>query len=222
METEIRFYYSIESKDNVISYLKKFKELDFKGCFYECTDQYNHPMKKYDFYSKAIDGRFRVRKTINDKTAKCMITWKRRLKDNVKELIHKEEEIEVSIKPEEYDNLCLLLNNVLHLNVVESYERYRSIFNNEDIEIVVDEYPFGLCIELENKSKTKAAEVVIKDWLKKLKFDINDAYRLSWDDKYAELCKEQNKKIENIVRFNKDMPKISNKFIMLEVDKYEI
>ena len=212
METEIRFYYSIESKEEIINYLKKFKELTYQGRFYECTDQYNHPMKKYDFYSKQIDGRFRVRKTINDKTTKCMITWKRRLKDNIKELIHKEEEIEISINPDEYDNLCLLLNNVLHLNIVESYERYRSIFSNEDIEIVVDEYPFGLCLELENKSKTKNAETVIKDWLNKLKIDINDAYRLSWDDKYSELCKEQNKKVENIVRFNKDMPKVSRLF----------
>ena len=216
METEIRFYYSIESKDDVINYLKIFKELNFKGRFYECTDQYNHPMKKYDFYSKKIDGRFRVRKTIGDNIPKCMITWKRRLSANDKELIHKEEEIEISINPEEYDNLCLLLDKVLHLNLVESYERYRTIFSNEDIEIVVDEYPFGLCIELENKSKHKNAEDVIKIWLKKLKFDINDAYRLSWDDKYAELCKEQNKKVENIVRFNKDMPKVSNKFIVYE------
>ena len=214
METEIRFYYSIDSKDDVINYLKRIKDLSFKGRFYECTDQYNHPMKKYDFYSKSIDGRFRVRKTIGDNISKCMITWKRRLKDNVEELIHKEEEIEVAIKPEEYDNLCLLLNNVLHLDIVESYERYRSIFSNEDIEIVVDEYPFGLCIEMENKSKNKDAEKVIKDWLNKLKFDINDAYRLSWDDKYAELCKAQNKKVENIVRFDKDMPRVSNKFII--------
>ena len=212
METEIRFYYSDKSIDKIIKYLKQYKELNYLGRFYECTDQYNHPMKEYDFYSKEIDGRFRVRTTIGEKESKCMITWKRRLKDNVKELIHKEEEIELTINPDEYDNLCLLLNNVLHLDIVESYERYRSIFSNEDIEIVVDEYPFGLCIELENKSKTKDAESVLKTWLDKLKFDINDAYRLSWDDKYAELCNEQNKKIENIVRFNKDMPKIPNKF----------
>ncbi|MCI5789924.1 MAG: hypothetical protein MR031_04470 [Tenericutes bacterium] len=214
METEIRFYYSIESKDTVINYLKKFEELTFKGRFYECTDQYNHPMKKYDFYSKEIDGRFRVRKTIGDNISKCMITWKRRLKENVKELIHQEEEIEVSINPEEYDKLCSLLEEVIHLSIVESYERYRSIFSNEDIEIVVDEYPFGLCVEIENKSKTKDAETVIKEWLSKLKLDINEAYRLSWDDKYAELCKEQNKEIYNVVRFDKDMPKISTEFSM--------
>lgn len=212
METEIRFYYSLDSKDNILNYLKTFKELNYKGRFYECTDQYNHPMKEYNFYSKEIDGRFRVRKTIGNNTKKCMITWKRRLKDNVKELIHKEEEIEVSINPNEYNNLCLLLKNVLHLEIVESYERYRSIFSNDDIEIAVDEYPFGICIEIENKSKSKNPKIVIKEWIDKLNFDINNAYRLSWDDKYKELCDEQNKKLESIVRFDKDMPKVSNKF----------
>ena len=210
METEVRFYYSIESKDKIIDYFKSFNELTYKGRFYECTDQYNHPMKEYDFYSKKIDGRFRVRKTIGDNLSKCMITWKRRLQSN--ELIHNEEEIEVSINPEEYENLCLLLVEVLHLNIVESYERYRSVFSNEDIEIVVDEYPFGLCIEIENKSDTKDATEVIKEWLDKLKFDINKAYRLSWDDKYNELCKEQKKEVQSIVRFNMDMPKVSDKF----------
>ena len=212
METEVRFYYSIDSKDKIIGYFKKFKELTYKGRFYECTDQYNHPMEEYDFYSKNIDGRFRVRKTIGDNVSKCMITWKRRLKDNDRELIHKEEEIEVSIKIEEYDNLCLLLESVLHLELVESYERYRSIFSNDEIEIAVDEYPFGICIEIENKSDNKDANKVIRKWLDILKFDINEAYRLSWDDKYNELCKKQNKEVQNIVRFNIDMPAVQEEF----------
>ena len=212
METEVRFYYSINSKDNVIKYLNKFKELTYQGRFYECTDQYNHPMKEYDFYSDSIDGRFRVRKTVGNNISKCMITWKKRLKSN--ELIHNEEEVEVNINSDDYDNLCLLLKNVLHLDLVESYERYRSIYNNEDIEIVVDEYPFGLCIEIENKSKTKDGESVVKEWLSKLDFDSNEAYRLSWDDKYEELCKEQNKNVLKIVRFGDDMPQIKNSFKM--------
>lgn len=98
METEVRFYYSSDSKDKIIEYLKKYKELVYKGRFYEKTDQYNHPMKKYDFYSLEIDGRFRIRRTVKDDYAKCMVTWKRRLKDNKDSLIHKEEEVEVTIK----------------------------------------------------------------------------------------------------------------------------
>jgi len=212
METEIRFYYSIDSKDDILCYLKGFKELKFEGRFYECTDQYNHPMEEFNFYSKEIDGRFRVRKTVGDKDSKCMITWKRRL-NHSSSLVHQEEEIEVSILPQEYDNLCLLLENVLHLELVESYERYRSVFRNEDVEVVVDEYPFGICIEIENKSKTKDPEKVIQEWIKKLDFSYEDAYSLSWDDKYDELCKEQGKKTESIVRFNKDMPKVTDVFL---------
>lgn len=98
-------------------------------------------MKEYDFYSKEIDGRFRVRKTTGDNVDKCMITWKKRLPNNDKELIHQEEEIEVSIDSKEYNNLIILLENVLHLELVESYERYRRVFKNLDVEIVVDEYP---------------------------------------------------------------------------------
>ena len=212
METEVRFYYSTDSKSEIIEYLRKFKELNYKGRFYEKTDQYNHPMKKYDFYSLEIDGRFRIIRTVKDDYAKCMITWKRRLKDNKDSLIHKEEEVEVTIKNEEYDNLIFLVENVLHLKIVESYERYRSIFTNEDIEIVVDEYPFGIAIEIENKSKTKNAEKVIKEWISKLNFDLEKAYRLSWDDKYSELCKAQNISVSNIVRFNTNMPKVLEKF----------
>ena len=211
METEVRFYYSSDSKEDILAHLKKFKELDYKGRFYECTDQYNHPMKEFDFYSKEIDGRFRVRKTIGESISKCMITWKRRLKSGG-ELIHKEEEIEVSINPQEYDNLFLLLTNVLHLEIVESYERYRSVFFNSDVEIVVDEYPFGICIEIENKSKDKEVTIVIEDWINKLGFDINNAYHLSWDDKYRELCESQNKKQVSIVRFDRDMPQVETKF----------
>ena len=212
METEVRFYYSISSREDVINYLKQFNDLKYKGRFYECTDQYNHPMKEFDFYNKNINGRFRVRKTIGENESKCMITWKRRLKNNNKELIHNEEEVELSIKIEEYDNLCFILENVLHLSLVESYERYRSIFSNEEVEIVVDEYPFGLCLEIENKSKNKNPKLVIKEWLDRLNLEIKDAYSLSWDDKYTELCKEQDKSVENIVRFNKDNPTIKNKF----------
>ncbi len=210
METEVRFYYSKDSKDKIIKYLENYKDLKYNGKFYECTDQYNHPMDEYNFYSSEIDGRFRVRKTIGEDISKCMITWKRRLKSN--ELIHKEEEIEVSIKPEEYDKLCLLLTDVLHLELVESYERYRSIYANKDVEIVVDEYPFGVCIEIENKSIERDGELIIKEWLSKLNFDLNDAYDLSWDDKYEELCREQNITVEKIVRFDKEMPKVLEKF----------
>jgi hypothetical protein len=41
METEVRFYYSSDIKDNIIKYLDKFDKLKFEGRSYECTNQYN-------------------------------------------------------------------------------------------------------------------------------------------------------------------------------------
>lgn len=211
MEIEARFYYSIESENKIINKLKGINGLIYDDRYYEKTDQYNHPMKEFDFYDKKIDGRFRVRKIESDKVSKCMITWKRRLGDDLNK-IHQEEEVELSIKTEEYDNLLFLLLNVLHLELVESYERYRTRFYNEDVEIVVDHYPFGIAIEIENKSKNKDGIIVVEEWVNKLGLNMNEAYDLSWDDKYAELCKEQNKKIESVVTFDKDMPKVLNQF----------
>ena len=49
-------------------------------------------------------------------------------------------------------------------------------------------------------------------YLNELKLNINDAYTLSWDDKYDELCKKENKTVNKIVRFNMEMPKETNKF----------
>ena len=211
METEVRFYYSLDSENKIIEKLKTIEGLIYDDRYYEKTDQYNHPMKEYNFYSKEIDGRFRVRKTENDNKSKCMITWKRRI-NNETGIIHQEEEVELSIDPKEYDNLEFLLKNVLHLDLVESYERYRSLFHNDDVEIVVDKYPFGIAIEIENKSKTKDGIEVVKEWTQRIGLDINKAYTLSWDDKYAELCNEQNKTIESIVTFDKDMPKVNELF----------
>ena len=211
METEVRFYYSSDSEDKIICLLKENSELIFDDRYYEKTDQYNHPMSEFDFYDKKIDGRFRVRKTESDKVSKCMITWKRRL-DNKQSLIHQEEEIEVAINSGDYNNLIQLLTEVLHLKLIESYERYRNRFYNDDVEIVVDCYPFGIALEIENRSKDKDGISVVENWVKKLNLNIEEAYSLSWDDKYEELCREQNKKIESVVTFDKDMPKVLKKY----------
>ena len=56
---------------------------------------------------------------------------------------------------EEFDKLVFLLENVIKMKNIESYERYRNVFHNEDIEIVVDKYPFGIALEIENKKQIK-------------------------------------------------------------------
>jgi transcriptional regulator with XRE-family HTH domain len=210
IETEVRFLYSLSEEQKILNYLKTFKELNYKGCFQEKTIQYNHPMKEYDYYSKEIDARFRLRTTINNETKKCMITYKRRKENFLNEEINTEEEVEVSINYNEIDNLIYLLENVIHMKLIESYERKRHIFSNEDIEVVVDIYPFMIAIEVENKSKDKDPKSVILYYLNLLGFDLQDSYRLSWDDKYEELCTSQNIKQHNIVDNTKEMPVFLN------------
>ncbi len=176
---------------------------------YEKTVQFNHCDPKYDFYFKEIDGRFRVRIPSNDKETKCKLSWKRRLNDTTTTNVNKEEEKEVKINKEDIDNFMFIVSNVMHFNIVESYERYRTIFENKDVEISVDEYPFGVALEIENKSQTKKPEEVITGWVDRLGLSFDDSYRLSWDDKYLELCKEQDIESYSEVTFDKPMPTIS-------------
>lgn len=210
MEAELRYYYGFDKYENLIEKLKGFNELKYEGCFYEITTQYDHPIKEKTFYSKEIDGRFRVRcsKNINTEQSKSKISWKRRTKDTFKGLVNKEEEIELDFRYEEHDNLIFLLEKVINMKPIESYERYRNIFYNEDVEIVVDKYPFGIALEIENKSKVKKAEETVLFWVKQLDLKKENAFRLSWDDKYTQLCREQNVKILKHVKFDLPMPKV--------------
>ncbi|MBF0988974.1 MAG: hypothetical protein HXK68_04685 [Clostridiales bacterium] len=121
---------------------------------------------------------------------KSKISWKRRI-DNENKNINVEEEIEVELNANQVNNLQTLLEQVLKMKRIESYQRYRNVFVNSDVEIVVDKYPFGIALEIENKSKTKKGEDVINKWVKELNLNIEERYKLSWDDKYTSLCKEQ-------------------------------
>jgi len=210
MESEVRFYYSSNKYEELNNMLKKYKDLNYEGCYFETTVQYDHPIKEKSFYNKEIDGRFRIRtsKEINTEECKAKISWKRRISDTFQGIVNKEEEVELDFKYEQLNNLTFLLENVIQMEKIESYERYRSLFCNNDIEIVVDKYPFGVALEIENKSIEKSPDETILFWVNRLHLDINKAFRLSWDDKYTQLCKEQNIDIYKNVTFDLPMPKV--------------
>lgn len=208
MEYEVRYYYPISKKKEIEEILSKFEELKKSLRTYEKTIQFNHCDERYNFYSKEVDGRFRFRVSSNEEEAKCKLSWKKRLKDTTMDDVNKEEEKEVNIPFDDKDNFLYIVSNVMKFPVVESYERYRTTYSNEDIEISIDEYPFGLALEIENKSTDKDPMKVVADWTKKMNLDINNSYRLSWDDKYRELCNEQGKEVFSEVAFDKDMPEI--------------
>ena len=133
MEYEARFYYNQSELDNIINKLKQEKELKEQTRTYEKTIQYNHSDERYNFYSQEIDGRFRVRISSNDNETKCKLSWKRRLKNTTETEVNKEEEKEVRIKSEDIENFLFIINNVMHFTTVESYERYRTVFENEEV-----------------------------------------------------------------------------------------
>ena len=83
-----------------------------------------------------------------------------------------------------------MTESVVKLKRVESYERYRTSYINNDIDISIDEYPFGIALELEAKSDDNQ-EKIIDRYMKLLDLKYENSYRLSWDDKYEELCLEQ-------------------------------
>ena len=152
-ETEVRFYFNKNESTKIISYLKDIDSLSFDGRFYEVTQQFDHPEISKSFYSLQVDGRFRVRLSKGESFSKLKVSWKQRLKkDKIDNKIHKEKEVEINLNPNEYNNLMYILNEVIGMRLVESYERYRSVFSNREVEIVVDEYPFATAIEIESKT----------------------------------------------------------------------
>lgn len=208
MEYEVRFYFAKEKLEEIIKKIKNIKGLTMQNRCYEKTLQFDHPCADMSFYNKEIDGRFRVRITKNEVISKCKLSWKRRLESTTESDVNKEEEVELNINYNEHENLMFLIEKVLKMKSIESYERYRTVFNNDEVEIAVDEYPFGIAIEIENKSKTEEPQAIVRKWVENLGMDIKKSYRLSWDDKYSELCKEQNIERYNHVTFDLHMPQV--------------
>lgn len=217
MEYEVRYYFSLSEEEKIKKYLEK-QNLQYEDIYFEKTVQYDHPENHNSFYSKEIDGRFRLRLSKGKKKSSCMITWKRRIKKTDLKEINKEEEIEVNINPDEIKNIEYLLEKVIKMKKIESYERYRSVYRNAEVEIAVDRFPFGIALEIESKcSKDKSEEIIVK-WLKILKLNIEDSYKLSWDDKYYELCKNQKIEPQKTVCFKKKMPEVKNALFINETN----
>lgn len=52
MEYEVRYYFSTEKLNDIISKLKNIKELEMNERSYEKTTQFDHSNKENSFYSK--------------------------------------------------------------------------------------------------------------------------------------------------------------------------
>jgi adenylate cyclase class 2 len=78
------------------------------------------------------------------------------------------EEIELTV--EEFDRMALIFDR-LGFHAVQAYEKYRTTFHLGDVEVVLDEMPFGHFVELEGASDASlkaAAAVLGLDWSQRL------------------------------------------------------
>lgn len=206
IDYQIRFCYGLTEEKKLLEKIMIHKDIVYKGIFFEETIQYDQEDAKKSFYRKENDSRLRIRLTKNSEYEKAIISYKKRQE---KENINKEEEINIEINSKDFKNIQKLFENILYMRRVESYERYIHVFENDQVKIVLIRYPFMITLEIINLSEQYKEETIMY-WLKKLNLNINNCYKLSWDDKYKELCLAQNKIIEKDVTFNKEMPKFKN------------
>ena len=205
MEHEIRFCYALES----LSKLKEMLEAQpLKQCerVHELTCQYEHCDPRFSFYSAEVDGRLRVRISKGSESAKCTLGWKQRTAETFRNAYNSEIEEEVRFNSEDVDKLFYILEKPLHFQMVDSYERYRTVYEDEDVSISIDEFPFGIVLEIESK-KEQGVDAILRQWTDRLKLNQKDAYPLSWDDKYRELCLAQGMEPFAHVRFGQPMPR---------------
>ena len=82
-------------------------------------------------------------------------------------------------------------------------EGYQDL-GSQQFSITVQNVPYGVCDALLEKAAVQ------------YKVRVNEhgsgEKGLIYDEKYQDLCQEKNKKVEKIVRFDKDMPAVKNNF----------
>lgn len=215
LEKEIRFFYPTSKLENLHDMLRG-TGANFLGRYYQLTIMYDNPNQEFSFYKPEIDGRLRFRTSIftplpgqpdvEGSKSSSKITWKRRLPKEVDSGIHNEEEIEVDVDYENYKNMEEILENVLKCKRMSSYERYRNIYKKDGLSITIDEFPYGVMLEVELED---AVEEDLMKFIEELGLLPENAYNLSCDDKYVELCEEVGCEVKDDILFvDKDMPQI--------------
>lgn len=120
--------------------------------------------------------------------ARSRLTFKGRSPADILSEAKVREEIEVTV--DDFDRMSLLLQR-LGFEPVQVYEKYRETFQMGDVEIVLDEMPFGQFVELEGAEddiRHTAAELGF-DWSRRVLVNylgmmavFKQIYRLPFDD----------------------------------------
>ena len=213
MEYKVRYFYNKSEYEKIIDRLKEIPQIHSNLKTYEYVTHYNHCNKEYDFYDEKVDGIFGLKISRNELSSKSKLSWSQKIK-NDEGIVTNTLKKEVRFNSEDLDEFMYIIENIMHFKKIESYERYRVIFENNDVEVDVDEYPFGICIKIESKSINEKSEESLKYWTNIIGLDYEKGYKRYWSYKYQELCEEQKISCSNEVVFGKNMPQIKNKFII--------
>lgn len=209
IEREMRFYLPLEELE---LWQKNLKQFHHNGRYHEITIMYDNPNPAHTFYSASIDGRLRLRAAVptdkNLTNGYGLVSWKQRIPSLKNEIMRHENEVEFNFNPTELLVVQSIFEDVLHCPKISSYERYRSHYESGDIHITLDEFPFGLMLELEIKNNSKNAEKQLTELLLQFNLNVVSASSYSCDDMYRELCLKENKQPKQDILFNDpDMPR---------------
>lgn len=208
IEREIKFFFPLNDLTKITSDLQIFKYVNIT---HELTLMFDNPNPDFSFYNKKIDGRLRLRiikhlnRTSNGKII-GLLSWKQRIPEHALSKIRHENEVECHLDKNELKNMQTILKDILKCPLISSYERERSHYHTDGLEITLDKFPFGLMLEIEFENETIHHSEIEKT-LKKLNLKEKDASHFSCDDMYKHLCRTQGKKIKEHILFNdEDMP----------------
>ncbi|MEK7564586.1 MAG: CYTH domain-containing protein [Patescibacteria group bacterium] len=190
---------------------KKEVELLEQKCIEISLQQTSHAYEKNQNFDRENifekdDARLRLRTKIldlNGQEKNFEFTYKKRL--STEGGIKKESELNFNFTSTQSSENLLSIFKIMGFNEKDSYERIRKTFKNNEIQLTIDEFPFGYIAEIEGEE-----EMVLKydNLLKMSNFLL---YSLSCDDVYAELCRKKRIKPKNNILFeDKDMPKLED------------
>ncbi len=136
IERELRFYFPLSQKELWLNLITKTFNTSPTTYFLQ-TFMYDNPNPKFTFYSKEVDGRFRLRKFENltdPSKSYAVISWKQRIPEKTRRAtnpnapdksINTEYELEVNFDINEFDSLKKLIENILKMPYKSGYELYR-------------------------------------------------------------------------------------------------
>ncbi len=182
IEIELKFEIN---KNKISSFNKKLQELDFalERRVHEISVMYDNPSK----IMQITDGRIRLRKSGED----TILTYKKPL---TREGIKKE--IEYEVKVSDFNTMEKILK-MMEFTKTTSYERYRAYFHKNDVEVMIDEFPYGVFVEIEGNEKN-----IIKI-SNELGFDMKYNLTDSCDTIYTQRCIKKGIEPSKHILFNK-------------------